>query len=80
MTCKFFSKMCDKIILHTTSTRIRTNYLDHKLWTPNESKKSEILWMNVADKYASAVSKNLGLGCSSRPCSAGHFLIANLDN
>ena len=29
--------------------------------------------LNEADKYASAVTKNLGLGCNSQPCSASHF-------
>ena len=32
--------------------------------------------MNVADKYASAVTKNLGFGCNSRPCSAGRFSLS----
>ena len=35
---------------------------------------------DVADKYASAVTKNLGLGCDSRPCSACNFLIVNLSS
>ena len=30
--------------------------------------KSEIFGPNVADKYSSNVTKNLGLGCNSRPC------------
>ena len=34
--------------------------------------------LSVADKYASVATKNLGLGCNSWPCSAGHFLIINL--
>ena len=32
---------------------------------------------NVADKYASAVTNNLGLRCNFWPCSWGRFLITN---
>ena len=35
---------------------------------------------NVADKYASAVTKTLGLECNSRPCSAGRFLTIHLSS
>ena len=34
-----------------------------------------MLGPNVADKYSLAVTKNLGLGCKSQPCVAGHFLV-----
>ena len=30
---------------------------------------------NMADKYASTVTKNLGLGYNSWPCSAGYLLV-----
>ena len=33
---------------------------------------------NVADKYALAATKNLGLGCNSWPCSAGHFFLSSI--
>ena len=34
-----------------------------------------MFWLNVADNYASVVTKNLDLGCNSLLCSPGHFLI-----
>ena len=37
--------------------------------------KSEMFGPNVADKYASAITKNLDLGCNFRPCSLDHFYI-----
>ena len=43
--------------------------LRHKL------RKPEMFGPNVADKYAWNVTKYLGLGCNSQPCSADHFLI-----
>ena len=39
-----------------------------------------MLGLNVADKYASVITKNLGLGCNSWLCSAGHFLIMHLSS
>ena len=36
--------------------------------------------LNVADRYALAVTKNLGLGCHYWPCSEGHFLIMHLSS
>ena len=48
---------------------------------PNiKSKKSEMFWPNVADKYASAVTKDFGLWCNTRQCSAAHFLIMYLSS
>ena len=41
----------------------------------HKSKKSEKFGPNVADKCASAITKNLGWGCNSWPCSADNFLI-----
>jgi hypothetical protein len=38
-------------------------------------KIKEIYNVWAAVKYALAVTKNLGLGCNSGLCSAGHFLI-----
>ena len=35
---------------------------------------------NVADKYASYVTKHLGLGFSSHLCSAGYLLIMDLSS
>ena len=48
----------------------------HGLRTPNEGKNQRSLkiWADVADKYALAVPKNLGLGLSFGPCSEGYFL------
>ena len=43
----------------------------------NKSKKSQIFGPYVADKYASSVTNNLGLGCNSCPYSAINFLITN---
>ena len=40
-------------------------------WQRHKSKKSEMFGPNVVDKYASAVTKNLGLMYSFWPCSAG---------
>ena len=42
-----------------------------------KSKKSEIFGPNVADKYASAITKYLGLGCNIWPCPADYFLSTN---
>ena len=36
-----------------------------------------MLGLNVAAKYASVVTKNLGLGFIFRLCSAGNFIITN---
>ena len=56
----------------------------HGLLTSNvsrhKSKKSKMFGPNVADKYASSVTKNLGLRYNSRPCSAGHFLMIHLSS
>ena len=39
-------------------------------------KKYEMFGPNVADKYASAITKNFGLGCTnSQSCSEGYFII-----
>ena len=48
----------------------------HGLRTPNEGINQRNLktWANVADKYASAVLKNLGVGVDFRPGSEGDFL------
>ena len=45
--------------------------------TPNEVIK-QTYRSNVADKYASAVTKSLGLGSNFLLCSAGNFFIINL--
>ena len=37
-------------------------------------KNLKMFWPNMADKYASAVTKNVGLRCNSGLFSAGHFL------
>ena len=61
--------------------QIRGNFVQrHRLQTLNEGikeKKYEKFGPNMADKYALAVTKNLGLGCNSQPCSAGHIIIIN---
>ena len=36
----------------------------HGLQTPNERKKSEMFWQNLADKYALTGTKNFGLDCN----------------
>ena len=48
----------------------------HGLRTPNEGINQRYLqnWADVADKIASAVPNNLGLGLNFRPCSEGYFL------
>ena len=48
----------------------------HGLRTPNEgiNQRNLKVWANVADKYASAVPKNLGLGFDFRTSSEGDFL------
>ena len=48
----------------------------HGLRTPNEGMNQRNLkfWAVVADKYASAVPKDLGLGFDFRPCSECDFL------
>ena len=48
----------------------------HGLRTPNECINQRILkfWADVANKLASAVSINLGLGFDFRPCCEGNFL------
>ena len=54
----------------------RLDSLRHGLRTPNEGINQRYLknWADVADKYASAVPKNLGLGLNFRQCSEGYFL------
>jgi hypothetical protein len=44
--------------------------------TPNDGINQRYLknWANVAEKYASAVPKNLGVGVNFRPCIEGYFL------
>ena len=39
--------------------------------------KSKSFGLNVAEKYASAVTKKLGLGRDSQLCSSSNFLITN---
>jgi hypothetical protein len=48
----------------------------HGLRTPNEGINQRYLknWADVADKYAAAVPKNLGLGLNFWPCSEGYLL------
>ena len=47
------------------------NVISHRLRTPNEGINLNCLGgSNVADKYALAVTKNLGLVCNSWSCSA----------
>ena len=44
----------------------------------HKSKKSEMFMVNVADKYASVVTKKMSLGCNYWSCSAGHFFNMHL--
>ena len=48
----------------------------HRLRTRNEgiNLKNLKIWADIADKYALAVPKNLGVGVDFRPCSEGDFL------
>ena len=48
----------------------------HGLRTPSEGiyQRNLKIWADMADKYALAVPKNLGLGLNFRPCSEGYFL------
>ena len=48
----------------------------HGLRTPNEVINQIYLknWADAAEKYASAVPKNLGLGLEFRPCNEVDFL------
>ena len=50
--------------------------MHHGLRTPNEGINQRNLknWADVADKYALAVPKNLGLGFNFRPGSEDYFL------
>ena len=59
-----------------TQTLHWTVPLGHRLGTPNEgiNQRNLKIWADVADKYASAVPKNLGVGVEFRPCSEGNFL------
>ena len=56
--------------------RIYYDGLRHGLRTPNEgiNQRNLKIWADVADKDASAVPKNLGLGLDFRLCSEGDFL------
>ena len=58
-----------KYILHR-------NECNNGLRTPNEciNQRNLKISADVADKYASAVPKNLGLGVDFRTCSKGDFL------
>ena len=51
--------------------------VSHGLLTLNEgiNQRNLKFWADMADKYASAVPKNLGLGFDFRLCSEGDFLI-----
>ena len=48
----------------------------HGQRTPNEGITQRIMkvWADVADKYASAVPKHLGVGVDFQLCSEGDFL------
>ena len=48
----------------------------HGLWTPNEgiNQRNLKIWADVADKNASAIPKNLGVGVDFWPCSEDDFL------
>ena len=54
-----------------------THDMEHGLRTPNEgiNQRNLKIWGNKADKYASALPKNLGVGVDFRLCSEGDFLI-----
>ena len=54
------------ILLYKTQVGLR---VFHGLWTPNEGKNQRNLniWADVADKYASALPKNLGAGVGFGP-------------
>ena len=55
---------------HTLNNPAVTDY-EHAL----KARMSRLFGLNVADKYASAVTKNLGSDCNSWV--AGHFVITN---
>ena len=52
------------------------NERNHGLRRPNEgiNQRNLKIWTDVADKIASAISKNLRVGVDFRPCSEGDFL------
>ena len=71
-TTIFNCSLCEWLI---TSHTLMDSFKNANTQWRHKSKKSEIFWPIVVDKYALVVIENLCVWCYSGPCSAGQFFI-----